>query len=292
VPCDLAKAFISLDHTDTLTNNLIEALTKPCPKCGVRIEKNGQCVHMTCRHCKHDFCWLCKADWRGHAGSYYSCAKYNEDKKNNRLSEEQKQIQSNNAKLHKYKLYRASYDENAKCVTENISMIQKLDSCGIPMAKKAFLYDVIEKLSDAFRLLQWSYCLTYYLKESTAKKLFLHQQKALQDIAKQQQLDLKPFSNTSGESTLTTAVTNLCELDKRVEVLNRCNTLEKNRSSIIESLENGQLIEVILNNADDKNEEWACVLCSSSHNDSQMKCTKCGACRIHGEKECWGCNPR
>ncbi len=31
--------------------------TKQCPKCGVNIEKNGGCNHMTCRSCGHDFNW-------------------------------------------------------------------------------------------------------------------------------------------------------------------------------------------------------------------------------------------
>ncbi|KAH9860200.1 hypothetical protein IAQ61_011984 [Plenodomus lingam] len=32
---------------------------KPCPKCGVNIEKTGGCDHMACRHCTHHFCWEC-----------------------------------------------------------------------------------------------------------------------------------------------------------------------------------------------------------------------------------------
>jgi hypothetical protein len=35
--------------------------TRPCPRCGVRIEKNGGCPHMTCFQvsCKYEFCWEC-----------------------------------------------------------------------------------------------------------------------------------------------------------------------------------------------------------------------------------------
>merc|ERR1712110_399118 len=30
---------------------------KECPKCHVRIEKNGGCDHMTCSLCRHEFYW-------------------------------------------------------------------------------------------------------------------------------------------------------------------------------------------------------------------------------------------
>ncbi|KAH9872687.1 hypothetical protein J1614_005081 [Plenodomus biglobosus] len=32
---------------------------KPCPKCRVKIQKTGGCDHMFCRHCNHNFCWVC-----------------------------------------------------------------------------------------------------------------------------------------------------------------------------------------------------------------------------------------
>jgi hypothetical protein len=32
---------------------------KPCPKCGLDIEKHGGCDHMTCHQCRHNFCWQC-----------------------------------------------------------------------------------------------------------------------------------------------------------------------------------------------------------------------------------------
>ena len=38
--------------------------TKQCPKCHWNIEKNGGCNHMTCKKCKHEFCWDCSVDYR------------------------------------------------------------------------------------------------------------------------------------------------------------------------------------------------------------------------------------
>lgn len=60
---------------------VLQKTTKICPgtKCGVRIEKNAGCQHMTCklncwfcmlrmlsqtgRQCQHQFCWDCLASW-------------------------------------------------------------------------------------------------------------------------------------------------------------------------------------------------------------------------------------
>ena len=40
---------------------------KPCPKCGVYIEKNLGCSHMNCRLCRYQFCWSCGVEFtRGH----------------------------------------------------------------------------------------------------------------------------------------------------------------------------------------------------------------------------------
>ena len=44
------------------TKNWIWRLThtKSCPKCGLRMEKNGGCRHMDCPKCDVAFCWACK----------------------------------------------------------------------------------------------------------------------------------------------------------------------------------------------------------------------------------------
>lgn len=40
----------------------IQKHAKMCPNCSEAIEKNHGCNHMTCRTCKHHFCWECLAE--------------------------------------------------------------------------------------------------------------------------------------------------------------------------------------------------------------------------------------
>jgi ATP-dependent RNA helicase DHX8/PRP22 len=48
----------------------LEAGIKKCPKCQKDIEKNMGCNHMSCIMCKHEFCWICMANWQS---SHYQC---------------------------------------------------------------------------------------------------------------------------------------------------------------------------------------------------------------------------
>ena len=43
--------------------------TKECPNCQYVIEKNGGCNHMTCQHCKYQWCWICGGKY---TSSHYS----------------------------------------------------------------------------------------------------------------------------------------------------------------------------------------------------------------------------
>jgi len=61
------NGFIEGSEEEMENRKIKHRTTKPCPKCGVPIEKNGGCSHMTCTlgqgGCGYEFCWHCLGDY-------------------------------------------------------------------------------------------------------------------------------------------------------------------------------------------------------------------------------------
>ncbi|XP_056465998.1 E3 ubiquitin-protein ligase parkin isoform X3 [Gadus chalcogrammus] len=47
------------------SRDTIRETTKPCPQCGVPVEKSGGCMHMVCprTQCSSEWCWICSVPW-------------------------------------------------------------------------------------------------------------------------------------------------------------------------------------------------------------------------------------
>ncbi|RMY61537.1 hypothetical protein D0863_11238 [Hortaea werneckii] len=52
------------------SEKFLRKVSKPCPSCGVNIDKFSGCDHVTCSRssCRHEFCWECFAPFGGSAG--------------------------------------------------------------------------------------------------------------------------------------------------------------------------------------------------------------------------------
>jgi ariadne-1 len=280
-PCDLVKKWLLREKSDDATAIWLAAKTKECPKCGVRIEKNKACNHMTCIKCGHNFCWLCKGPWASHGnqtGGYYVCTKYDSDAKEGKVSQEERGMLDNQKLLQKYTYYYKRFKGSADAIKFTQKLGEKIEkNCrDEDLNKYSFLLEAVDKLIAARRILQWTYSLAYYLKNGGQKHLFEYQQEmllnsteALQDIMDNGDMD------------------RLMALKK--DIINKTSSIDKFRQEMVAQVERGEFDELLLSHADIGMDSWTCVNCKQDNKREQLHCQGCQSCKMHGEYECKAC---
>eukprot|EP01125_Pyxidicula_operculata_P012799 TRINITY_DN4210_c0_g2_i1.p2 TRINITY_DN4210_c0_g2~~TRINITY_DN4210_c0_g2_i1.p2 ORF type:complete len:515 (+),score=125.77 TRINITY_DN4210_c0_g2_i1:1636-3180(+) len=169
------------------------ANTKKCPLCRKPIEKNGGCMHMTCRKeaggCGHEFCWLCRGDWKQHGadtGGYYACNKYD----SSTAKEDDTQAAQLKTELETYMFYYHRYEShhNAMKIADQqragaeTKATEILRATNVRAQDTNFLKDATEQLLSNRRVLKWSYVYGFYLDKSktSEKNLFEYLQEDLE----------------------------------------------------------------------------------------------------------------
>jgi len=166
---------------ETLNIGWIKKNAKQCPQCKMSIEKNQGCMHMTCRTCKHEFCWLCLEDWKQHGaqtGGYYACNKYKASEKN--MDDEERQYE-------KFSFYRDRFEQHWNAVEiarKKKEKIQKnfieINNIVVEMKDDSFLKEALDLIIEVRRAITMTYAVGYYSHfDEVGKEMFEMQQSML-----------------------------------------------------------------------------------------------------------------
>ncbi|KAI6245508.1 E3 ubiquitin-protein ligase dbl4 [Erysiphe necator] len=183
-PCELVKKWLKKCEDDSETANWISANTKECPRCNSTIEKNGGCNHMTCRKCKHEFCWMCMGLWSEHGTSWYNCNRFEEKSGSDARDAQTKSRISLERYLHYYNRY-ANHEQSAKLdkdiffKTEK-KMVQLQSASCMSWIEVQYLNTASQALQSCRQTLKWTYAFAFYLARNNLTEIFEDNQKDLE----------------------------------------------------------------------------------------------------------------
>ncbi|KAI9723651.1 MAG: hypothetical protein M1812_000951 [Candelaria pacifica] len=183
-PCSIVKKWLKKCEDDSETANWISANTKECPKCNSTIEKNGGCNHMTCRKCRHEFCWMCMGLWSEHGTSWYNCNRFEEKSGVDSRDGQAKSRQSLERYLHYYNRY-ANHEQSAKLdkdlyLKTEKKMTNLQTASGLSWIEVQFLDTASKALQQCRQTLKWTYAFAYYLARNNLTEIFEDNQKDLE----------------------------------------------------------------------------------------------------------------
>ncbi|KAH8840504.1 hypothetical protein MCOR27_006493 [Pyricularia oryzae] len=183
-PCELVKMWLKKCADDSETANWISANTKECPKCNSTIEKNGGCNHMTCRKCRHEFCWMCMGIWSEHGTSWYNCNRFEEKSGTDARDAQAKSRLSLERYLHYYNRY-ANHEQSARLdkdiyhkTEKKMTMLQT--ASGMSWIEVQYLEAASQALQTCRQTLKWTYAFAFYLSRNHLTTIFEDNQKDLE----------------------------------------------------------------------------------------------------------------
>jgi len=225
----------------------ITANTKKCPNCKVNIEKNQGCMHMTCRQCRHEFCWLCKGNWKGHV----RCNKPAEVIKTENAAKQAKM------QLERYAWYYTRWDSH-KSSWLNAKGKSHLSIGHLKIRFPHKQYKDMEFIQHAWQVvvlcrnvLQHTYTLGFYLRDNTReKKLFQYHQGELEWFTDLLQEKLE--SNENNDKLLTNT-------KLRIKILSMTKSVKTFRENLVKyittNVANNPLLEDYSGGADESKSE-------------------------------------
>ncbi|TPX35437.1 hypothetical protein SmJEL517_g02127 [Synchytrium microbalum] len=187
--CALVKLWNKKCEDDSETANWISANTKECTKCNSTIEKNGGCNHMTCKRCKHEFCWVCMGPWQDHGTQWYNCNRFDEKQSIDARDSQAKSRQALERYLFYYNRF-ANHDQSAKLDKDfyertERKMEEMQKSSELSWIEVQFLRKAVDVLVVCRMTLKWTYCFAYYLARNNTTEIFEDNQKDLEMAVEQ-----------------------------------------------------------------------------------------------------------
>lgn len=169
VSCDIVKKWNQKAVNEGNNAAWIMANTKHCPKCTNPIEKNGGCMHMTCRKpggCGHEFCWICLQPWQGHT----NCNQFKKP--------ENEAVKAARSEIMRYSHYSERFvaHEKAQNATFNVlsEKVNTIAACfaadkNFTLKDFEFLVEAVQQIGKCRRFLKWTYAFAYF-QDMTASK--------------------------------------------------------------------------------------------------------------------------
>jgi hypothetical protein len=159
---------------------------------------------MTCRQCKHEWCWVCLRPWKGH-NDYYNCNKFlkAEKKKNSffsfrnnkkdKIKEKEIEREKNRLILERYlhffeRFANHSHSSELEKQIRNTALtkVSELASEVTTSSELQYILEGTEELLECRNVLKYTYVYAYYLPESGPKKeLFEYLQEDLEKTTEQ-----------------------------------------------------------------------------------------------------------